>query len=100
MRLTISMRRKCWNVRGHTFSMQPAQFPLIVRLFNPMSVRLSLCKSRSLAALLLLLAAGQTLRADGYATLAGLEAAADPHAEALRLRCTHIWLNGQAQACR
>jgi len=29
-----------------------------------MSVRLSLCKSRSLAALLLLLAAGQTLRAD------------------------------------
>jgi ATP phosphoribosyltransferase regulatory subunit len=43
---------------------------------------------------------GQTLRADGYATLAGLEAAADPHAEALRLRCTHIWLNGQAQACR
>jgi len=42
----------------------------------------------------------QTLRADGYATLAGLSAVADPAAEARRLHCTHIWLNGQAQACR
>jgi ATP phosphoribosyltransferase regulatory subunit len=42
----------------------------------------------------------QTLRADGYATLAGLSEVADPAAEARRLHCTHIWLNGQAQACR
>lgn len=39
---------------------------------------------------------GARLRADGYATVAALGAAADPAAEARRLRCTHILRDGAA----
>jgi len=35
------------------------------------------------------------LRAEGWTTIAGLEPAADPRAEARRLGCTHLW-DGQA----
>ncbi|GAB6051872.1 ATP phosphoribosyltransferase regulatory subunit [Magnetospira thiophila] len=37
------------------------------------------------------LAVGETLRAEGWVTLAGLEAVADPAGEARRLRCSHFW---------
>ncbi len=39
-------------------------------------------------------ARGQELRAEGWITLAGLEAAADPAAEARRLGCSHALIDG------
>ena len=37
------------------------------------------------------------LRAEGWITVAGLEAAGDEEAEARRLGCSHIWRNGSAR---
>ena len=39
-------------------------------------------------------AAAAGLRAKGYATIAGLIWSADPHAEAMRLGCSHLYFNG------
>jgi ATP phosphoribosyltransferase regulatory subunit len=41
---------------------------------------------------------GDALRADGWSTLAALEPAADPHAEARRLGCSHVWIAGAIHA--
>jgi ATP phosphoribosyltransferase regulatory subunit len=38
------------------------------------------------------------LQADGWITVAGLDAAADPVAEAQRLGCTHVYKNGRTIA--
>ncbi len=43
-------------------------------------------------------AQGQSLRDDGWITIAGLEPEGDPAAEALRLGCTHILRDGTAVA--
>lgn len=43
-------------------------------------------------------AEGEKLRADGEATLAGLDPKADPAADARRLACTHILRNGRVSA--
>jgi ATP phosphoribosyltransferase regulatory subunit len=40
-------------------------------------------------------AAGQRCRAEGWTTVAGLAQAADPAAEARRLRCTHVLAGGK-----
>ena len=39
-------------------------------------------------------ARGQDLRAEGWITLAGLDPAADPAAEARRLGCSHALIDG------
>ena len=41
---------------------------------------------------------GRTLRREGWITVAGLSAEADPAAEARRLDCTHILRDGKAVA--
>ncbi|MGE0254998.1 MAG: ATP phosphoribosyltransferase regulatory subunit [Alphaproteobacteria bacterium] len=43
-------------------------------------------------------AAAEALRADGWATVADLDGAADPAAEARRLGCGHLWRDGAAMA--
>ena len=42
------------------------------------------------------LQASRALRAEGFVTLASVDPHAEPHAEALRLGCTHVWSNGAA----
>ena len=42
-------------------------------------------------------AAGRKLRAEGWATVAGLEPGVDPLAEARRLGCSHVLIDGQVQ---
>lgn len=44
-------------------------------------------------------AEAQALRAQGFATLAGLAPCEDVAAEAKRLSCTHFWLNGSTHSC-
>ena len=43
-------------------------------------------------------AAAEKLRADGWTALAALAPAADPRAEAKRLGCSHLWLDGKIVA--
>ena len=43
-------------------------------------------------------AAAAKLRADAWTALGALEPAADPRAEAKRLGCSHLWLDGKIVA--
>lgn len=43
-------------------------------------------------------AEGAARRVEGWTTLAGLEPAADAHAEARRLGCSHVWRGGKVEA--
>jgi len=45
-------------------------------------------------------AVASALRAEGFATLAGLAPVSDARAEAMRLNCTHVLINGHPEACR